>query len=429
MKSLFLKTFVLFVSLSVFLMPVFYAQAALGDDLKNKILNKNSEVKNLEAEIESYKQKIKGTQGEKDTLKKALSNLELNKKLVLKDIDLTKSKIQIANNTILELDNNIDDLNKKVGGSKEVISSSLRKISFEDERTGGTLVSLMLASETLSDFLDNNEQISQFQKSLISYLDEVKSSKKDLEEIQSEKVNQKNDLLALNMELSGKKEIIEENAKQKSTLLKQTSNKESAYQTQLKERLAKKKALEAEINSYEDSLRAEIDPNSLPKTGRGVLSYPVSKVVLTQYFGKTSFATANSQVYSGMGHNGIDLAASVGTPIKASLSGTVQGTGNTDAACPGASYGKWILLRHANGLSTLYAHLSSIQVSSGQSVSTGDLIGLSGNTGYSTGPHLHFAVYASKAVSIVSRQSKACGTTMTLPVSPQNGYLNPLSFL
>ena len=429
MKSLFLKTFVLFVSLSVFLMPVFYAQAALVDDLKNKILNKNSEVKNLEAEIESYKQKIKGTQGEKDTLKKALSNLELNKKLVLKDIDLTKSKIQIANNTILELDNNIDDLNKKVGGSKEVISSSLRKISFEDERTGGTLVSLMLASETLSDFLDNNEQISQFQKSLISYLDEVKSSKKDLEEIQSEKVNQKNDLLALNMELSGKKEIIEENAKQKSTLLKQTSNKESAYQTQLKERLAKKKALEAEINSYEDSLRAEIDPNSLPKTGRGVLSYPVSKVVLTQYFGKTSFATANSQVYSGMGHNGIDLAASVGTPIKASLSGTVQGTGNTDAACPGASYGKWILLRHANGLSTLYAHLSSIQVSSGQSVSTGDLIGLSGNTGYSTGPHLHFAVYASKAVSIVSRQSKACGTTMTLPVSPQNGYLNPLSFL
>ena len=429
MKSLFLKTFVLFVSLSVFLMPVFYAQAALVDDLKNKILNKNSEVKNLEAEIESYKQKIKGTQGEKDTLKKALSNLELNKKLVLKDIDLTKSKIQIANNTILELDNNIDDLNKKVGGSKEVISSSLRKISFEDERTGGTLVSLMLASETLSDFLDNNEQISQFQKSLISYLDEVKSSKKDLEEIQSEKVNQKNDLLALNMELSGKKEIIEENAKQKSTLLKQTSNKESAYQTQLKERLAKKKALEAEINSYEDSLRAEIDPNSLPKTGRGVLSYPVSKVVLTQYFGKTSFATANSQVYSGMGHNGIDLAASVGTPIKASLSGTVQGTGNTDAACPGASYGKWILLRHANGLSTLYAHLSSIQVSSGQSVSTGDLIGLSGNTGYSTGPHLHFAVYASNAVSIVSRQSKACGTTMTLPVSPQNGYLNPLSFL
>jgi murein DD-endopeptidase MepM/ murein hydrolase activator NlpD len=130
-----------------------------------------------------------------------------------------------------------------------------------------------------------------------------------------------------------------------------------------------------------------------------------------------------------MGHNGIDLAASVGTSIKAALSGTVQGTGNTDAACAGASYGKWILIRHANGLSTLYAHLSSIQVSSGQSVSTGDLIGLSGNTGYSTGPHLHFAVYASKAVSIISRESKACGTTMTLPVSPQNGYLNPLSFL
>ena len=79
----------------------------------------------------------------------------------------------------------------------------------------------------------------------------------------------------------------------------------------------------------------------------------------------------------------------------------IVGTGNTDEPRGCYSYGKWILIKHENGLSTLYAHLSLIKVNAGETVNTGDIIGYSGNTGYSTGPHLHLTVYATQGVKIV----------------------------
>lgn len=101
-----------------------------------------------------------------------------------------------------------------------------------------------------------------------------------------------------------------------------------------------------------------------------------------------------------------------------------------------SSYGKWILVRHANGLSTLYAHLSNIGVSKGEAVTTGEFLGSSGNTGYSTGPHLHFTAYVADEVRIVSlgevarekRGSTNCPAAY-IPVAPTEAYLNPLNYL
>ena len=101
--------------------------------------------------------------------------------------------------------------------------------------------------------------------------------------------------------------------------------------------------------------------------------------------------------------------------MQAALSGTVVGSGNMDTAGGGRcrAYGKWVMIKHANGLSTLYAHLSLIAVTTGQELLTGQVLGYSGNTGATTGPHLHFEV---------------------LPLSPnfQNGFagrIDPAPFL
>ncbi len=107
----------------------------------------------------------------------------------------------------------------------------------------------------------------------------------------------------------------------------------------------------------------------------------------------------------------------------------VRGVGDTDLVCRGASYGKWILVEHPNGLSTLYAHLSLIKVSTGQQVLLGEIIGYSGNTGYSTGPHLHFTVYATQGVQIAQRKSAVCGGSYTMPIADLKAYLNPMSYL
>lgn len=87
------------------------------------------------------------------------------------------------------------------------------------------------------------------------------------------------------------------------------------------------------------------------------------------------------------GHLGIDLAAASGAPIYATDNGLVVYAGSI-----GGGYGLMIMIDHGNGYHTLYAHLSKISVYCGQSVNKGNLIGLSGSTGNSTGPHLHFEV-------------------------------------
>ena len=402
--------------------------AGIVEDLKSKITNTSDQVKNIEKEIAGYNAKLKATQGEKDSLKKALTTLDINKQIVSKDLNLTKNKIDTTNRTIAELDSGISDLNSKVGTNKNYLRKSIQNMASEESLSKTDLFTTLLASDSISDAFDASAALANFQRSLVYHISEIVDSRQDLESVQAEKSAQRNDLVDLNYELAAKQKIIEQTAIQKAELLKITKNKEVTYQAEVKKRQEIKRNLQQEMLAYEEQLRVSIDPSTLPKSGSKVLAYPLSSVVITQYFGNTAFATQNSQVYSGHGHNGIDFSAPIGTRIKAAASGTVVGTGDTDAACRGASYGKWVLIRHNNGLSTLYAHLSTIGVSSGQGIGQGDTVGLSGNTGYSTGPHLHFTVYASKAVSVITRQSRACGTQMTLPVSAQNGYLNPLSF-
>jgi murein DD-endopeptidase MepM/ murein hydrolase activator NlpD len=88
-----------------------------------------------------------------------------------------------------------------------------------------------------------------------------------------------------------------------------------------------------------------------------------------------------------------------------------------------------VFIEHGNGLSTLYAHFSLIKVSEGQSVSLGEVIGYSGESGYATGPHLHFTVYATQGVRIMSRKSAVCGGSYTMPIADLKAYLDPLKYL
>jgi len=85
-------------------------------------------------------------------------------------------------------------------------------------------------------------------------------------------------------------------------------------------------------------------------------------------------------------HGAVDIGSSIGTPIRAAMEGVVSATGFS------TSTGNYIIISHHSGYSTLYAHLSKISVKPGARVTVASIIGNVGNTGYSTGPHLHFAV-------------------------------------
>lgn len=102
-----------------------------------------------------------------------------------------------------------------------------------------------------------------------------------------------------------------------------------------------------------------------------------------------------TQGYNPPSHHGIDIACPVGTPIKAARDGWIRDAG----ADPSGTYGNYVLVDHGGGWQTLYAHCSELKVQSGKNVFESDVIALSGDTGNSTGPHLHFEVrYGGKAV-------------------------------
>ncbi len=116
---------------------------------------------------------------------------------------------------------------------------------------------------------------------------------------------------------------------------------------------------------------------SSPKSSAGFI-WPVTGPI-TSYFGPSH----PLGIDIGLGPSG------VGIPIKAVMAGTVTFAGG-NACC---SYGYYVVVDHGGGFQTLYAHLSQINVSVGETVSQGEVVGLSGTTGYSTGPHLHFEVH------------------------------------
>jgi murein DD-endopeptidase MepM/ murein hydrolase activator NlpD len=223
------------------------------------------------------------------------------------------------------------------------------------------------------------------------------------------------------------KQLVDINKTSKNKLLRDTKNKEANYKKLLAEKTALRDALNKELFDYESQLKYVLDPKTIPPAGSGVLSWPFKKIYVTQKFGITP-NSANLYV-SGM-HNGIDFRASVGTEVFSAGNGVVDGMGDTDITCPDASFGKWILIKYDNGLATTYGHLSLINVSKGQRVTVGQLVGYSGNTGYSTGPHLHVSVYPRDAVNVQTRASKVCtGRIYTMPIAPfPSGYLDPLSY-
>jgi murein DD-endopeptidase MepM/ murein hydrolase activator NlpD len=411
----------------VFTLPTSPVFAVSIGDLKDLILDRNQKIERLESEIKKYEDDLKVVGEEKKTLQSAINELDIGRKKVSTDITLTQNKIGATDLEINRLELEIEALQAQVERNRAAVGESLRRM---DERENDSLLEVVLAHRNVSEVWDDLETLGRFQSAVRDGIAQLNALQENLHGKKGESEEKRNDLSLFKRELTGKKQVLDENRKTKDALLSVTKNKETDYQVQLAQKKAAYDQFLRELQNYESQLQFAVDPSRIPKKGTGILAPPLKDIYITQRFGNTAFA--QSGAYQGKGHNGVDFRASVGTSVHAALSGEVLGTGNTDQYPGCYSYGKWALIRHNNGLTTLYAHLSVISVSAGESVKTGDIVGYSGSTGYSTGPHLHFGVYLSEAVRLVKlsevKQITNCGAA-TLPVSPLEGYLNPLDYL
>lgn len=430
-KQCTLRTLALSLMISLFAVSTFaFAQTTEVDALKNQINERNNRLLEIEKEIAGFQTELKKVGSEKKTLQSAINQLELERKKVNADISYTQNKIGATDLEINKLTIEIDHTRKDIDANELAIAETLRTLSAMDDQS---LVEALLTYDNLSDLWDNIANLEQIRAVIGDEVKSLASQKVLLEQKHDAHTEKRDELVELKEQYVDQNQVLTSNKVEKGKLLSATKSEEAEYQKMLKQKESARALILKELRDFESKLQFILDPNTIPPKGTPVFNYPVDNVVITQLFGGTEFAKQNASVYGGRAyHPGVDFGVPRGTPIKAPLSGTVRATGDTDLVAGCYSWGRWTLIDHANGLSTLYAHQSVQSVTPGQQVSTGDIIGYSGNTGYSTGPHLHFTVYAKAGVSVRKfneiKAVTSCGAATT-PVAATDAYIDPMMYL
>ena len=397
-------------------------------ELQKGIDEHNAQIKQLNAEIDQYQRQLTATSAKKQTLQYKLDQLNLNIKKTTAQVNVLQNIIAATQLRIKQLSGNITTAQNSIDVNEGGLAESLRTIAQEESRP----VVLQLLSEGALPAIWHDMAVTEtFQSAVRERIVDLASAKQTFTNAKTETESKQAQLVKEQKALKQQQGSLGAQKKAQSDLLTQTKSQESTYQKIIAQKKAQEAQFEASLSNLKTAYQRALNPSEIPTTGKGILAWPLDSVRITQQFGNTAFAASGA--YNGKGHNGIDLAASIGAPLHAALAGTVEATGNTDVGgC--YSFGKWVFIKHANGLSTMYAHLSQIDVSPGQSVSTGQLIGYSGETGYATGPHLHFGVYVSTATQIIKLGQATKSTTpcsnVTMPVPTSlSAYLNPMNYL
>ena len=411
-------------SLSIILGTPEITLADAVSDIQAQIDTNNQQLELLKAEIIAYQKELDAIGSKKNTLQSTINSLAVSQKQLAAQIKATQNKIASANLKIKELTLSIDDKETTIAADQKAIAKALRTISQDEQNS---LITQIIASNSMGDAWRAADSALQFNRALEDDINDLRAVRAKLSDNRDSVTETKKSLVALQNDLAVQKKSVEVSKAAQQKLLADTKNQESAYQKLIAQKREQQAEFEAQLFQYEERLRQALDPSAIPLARFGILAPPLNQLFVTQYFGKTVDA---KRLYTSGTHGGVDFRARIGTPIKASLSGVVVDTESVKIKS-GCQYGKWVLIKHANGLSTIYGHLSFVYVNPGDTVATGQVIGLSGDTGYAEGPHLHFGVYATAGVKIVDSGalgSIRCAGIKTVAASP-NAYLNPMSYL
>lgn len=391
------------------------------EELEEKIAESNKLLEELREEAKRQQQNLANTQEYANTLQNQLDNFENQLSNLRARINIKKQEIATRNLQIERINLEINKKQQAIDTNKEQTASLFREIYKNDEEG---LVELLFKYDTFSVFFNQVQARETLNEAVKIQLEELKQLKQELEDGKEQLEESKAQLQEEQSELQAQRFILDERRIARQQLLNQTHQQESEYQRILADIRAREKEIRREIFELEEQLKRTLDPNAIPQPFPGTLAWPTEGII-TQGYGciETSFArTAYPLCNGGVGgfHNGLDIASGLGipgTPIRAADDGKVVAMARALYA-----YGYWLAIEHSNGLVTIYTHMSSVRpVRLGEVVDREQLVGYMDHTGFSTGVHLHFMVYAP-------------GTFYTKPsqrdgILPIGATLNPLNYL
>lgn len=341
------------------------------------------------AQVDELKNKVNEASKRKTALKNQLSELSGDLSAVQKQITLLDSQLEAQQDEIdaqeellTELGHMIDDKTIELAQSEqeqeEQYAQLRSRLRYMVEHGTSSSLSILLSSDSFSDFLNRYEiirQISLRDEALFEKLkairDKVRTEKQELEDTRQEAEDTRAQMEQNKQELEA----------QLAAKQKQLANLQVAQQN-VKDAYAQMIETEDELMEQYKKAAAEYAAQSTYVGGTFMWPLPAGNNVVTCIYGYRNHPVTGKYSL----HTGVDLRASTGTKVYAANKGSVTTSGYSSA------WGNYIIISHGGGITTLYAHLSKRSVSKGDTVKQGDIIGYSGNTGYSTAPHLHFEI-------------------------------------
>ena len=291
-----------------------------------------------------------------------------------KELKTSKKKYDDAKNRLDNLEYKLSVAKTQYSRGEAAAKYRIRQIYMKD-RTG--LFILILSAENLNSFIDRIHYQNIIAKKDKQQLDAVRDKAKQIARLRSQVENEKRILATSIDDMNYRKKQIKSALNANANMIYKLQHDRATYERTERE-LARQSQIIAGIISKSTK-------NSMVSSATGAFIRPCSGRV-TSEFGYRVHPIFRTTKY----HSGIDIAAPMGTPIRAANSGKVIFVGWQNG------YGKTVIIDHGrvNGkpTSTLYAHQSRYAVSNNQTVTKGQIIGYVGSTGYSTGPHCHFEV-------------------------------------
>ena len=367
---------VLCAALSLLLLLTAAAAVAVRPAYAEKTEEQLAEEQRKAAQIAALEQKKKEQQAKLKDLEKQISEAKAKKNDVMETKKLLDQRNQLLLEQIEDTQNQIDDAAAQIARyemlEQEQYELFCRQVRSEEERGSLSYLSVLFKASSMSDLLNRMEfvnEVAEYNKMLIAAMKETR------ENIAEEKAA-----------MEAKEAELGQQQSELQTKLTETTNLMNEYaadQKKLEAIYAAEEKAGKEIAAEIDRLLAESDvvPSNegfiWPVNTSKKISSPIGNRVAPGGFGSTN-------------HKGVDIC-NVGftSSVFAVKSGKVLLT-NTSGY--GGGYGNYVVIDHGGGVTTLYAHMSVVKVSEGQMVSQGTVLGITGSTGASTGPHLHYEV-------------------------------------
>lgn len=390
--------------------PLFAAETTSTDDA---IDDRYDELEDLAKKEQKYRDIIELKQKEKEIISAQITKIENESTKIEKTIQENAQEIEELTKDIERTKNEIAQKEQHIVLQKRILEKFLReKYQNYSEKTK-YFTALNIG---IDDQMTHKGNLSFATSGVGDFVEKIHTEQEELQKDQ-EKLEQKNQRIQdAKYELEQRNNNLEDSKNYKKVLAAEVSVEEGKYQEKLSKVVQEQLAIQQEISDLSTGQVGTFSLADLPDRDDADFDYPVKKpYTITQGYGKTTF----SHNYSTGVHNGIDFVAQGDKSIIAPADGKIKATGDMGRY----GYGKWAAIDHGNGLVTLYGHMSSVKVSRGEKIEKGDKIGTMGNTGFSTGTHLHFSVFAETTFEVVE-SSKVDGVYI-----PSGATVNPNLYL